>query len=228
MDGIIKPPVGLLNRLVFYGRRYGYLHAVCSFIGRYYFSFWKIVGPKITKRYLRNWLYADTDHILNLGGGNVIFDRWLTADIDPRSDVYVDVTSVLPFPDESIDVIYCEEVIEHIDRMQGEMMLKECMRILKSEGCLRLTTPSLDWFTQRAKASYENVSEINDIFYLHGHRYIYSVALMEVVLSQCGFVNIYQSSYRDPYSLYGFFDTHAVRHPTVPADSSQYWEVQKP
>ena len=55
LDGFLRPPTGLLARLGHYGRRYGYVRAVCSFIGRKYFGFWKLVGPELTRTYLRRW-----------------------------------------------------------------------------------------------------------------------------------------------------------------------------
>ncbi len=105
---------------------------------------------KSTRTYLRRWLNSPGPHILNLGGGGVLFERWLTADVDPRSDVYVDVTRPLPFRDATIDVVYSEEVIEHISPHHASAMLRECLRILKPGGWLRLTTPSLDYFLPSA------------------------------------------------------------------------------
>jgi predicted SAM-dependent methyltransferase len=227
LDGFLRPPTGLRARLGHYGRRYGYVRAVCSFVGRKYFVFWKLVGPALTRRYLRRWLNSPGPHILNLGGGGVLFHRWLTADVDPRSDVYVDVTRPLPFRDAAIDVVYCEEVIEHISRQDAILMLRECLRILKPGGWLRLTTPSLDYFARRALTDPNGTFEINDIFYLHGHRHIYSEANMRAFLEESRFIDIKRSSYRDPNSHYGYFDTHPVRFTFAPPECSQYWEARK-
>src|SRR5258708_7823033 len=138
MEGFLFPPAGLVARLGYYGRRYGYVRAICSFIGRKHFGFWKLVGVPLTRAHLRRWLNSQEPRILNLGGGSVLFERWLTADVDPRSDVYLDVTRPLPLPDKSVDVVYSEEVIEHISQERGHAMLRECVRILKPGGVLRL------------------------------------------------------------------------------------------
>ena len=58
--------------------------------------------------------------------------------------IFVDVTKPLPFPDASVDVVYLEEVIEHISREDGTALMAEVHRILKPGSALRLTTPCLD------------------------------------------------------------------------------------
>ena len=154
--------------------------------------------------------------------------KWLTADVVPRADVFMDITKPLPLPDASLDAVYSEEVIEHIDQQAGRRMLAECFRVLKPGGMLRLTTPSLDYFAQQALSNPASVREINDIFYCHGHRFIYSEAALRQTLSQVGFIEIRKSSYRDPNSRYGSFDSHPARFAFAPPEWSQYWEVQKP
>jgi len=221
------PPQGLLPRLHFYGRRSGYLYAALSFVGRKSFSFWRWVAPAFTQRKIRAWLERPGRHILNLGGGSNTFDRWLTADMDPRADVYVDVTKPLPFPDTSVDVVYLEEVIEHISREQGTELLAECYRILKSDGVLRLTTPDLGAFASQFDGSVAFETKFNDIFYQHGHRYIYAKSGVRNSLSQAGFTAIADSSFRDKKSRYGYFDTHALRFSVSDSTMTQYWDAQK-
>ena len=226
LHGLLRPPPGLPRRLAFYSRRYGLLHAVCAYLGRHWPSFWTVVGPRVTRPHLTRWLAAPGPHWLNLGGGNVLFDRWLTADLSPRADVYVDVTRPLPLPDARIDLVYMEEVVEHIPLGDAKALLAECHRILRPGGCLRLTTPSLDYFARRALQSAEHVAEINSIFYDHAHRHIFSVAELEACLRDAGFVEVVPSSYRDPLSPFGHLDSHAARHP-APAEWSQYWHARK-
>lgn len=52
----------------------------------------------------------------------------------------VDVNEGLPFPDESFDLIWCSEVIEHL--LSPEAFIEECERTLKPGGKLVLTTPN--------------------------------------------------------------------------------------
>ncbi len=221
------PPPGMWAKLEYYGARYGYLHALCSYVGRQNLQFWLWVGPLVTRRYLQKWLASPGVHVLNLGGGGVLSSQWLTADVDPRADVFMNVTKPLPLPDASMDAIYSEEVIEHIDRQAGRRMLAECLRVLKPGGTLRLNTPSLDYFAGRALSTPSAIQEINDIFYCHAHRFIYSEEAMRQALSEIGFVNIRQSSYRDANAKYGSFDSHPARFDFAPPEWSQYWEAEK-
>ncbi len=134
----------------------------------------------------------------------------------------------LPFPRGSIDVIYMEEVIEHVSKSQAEALLLECIRILKTGGWIRITTPSLNYFCKRLLSEPAQTDEINDIFYLHSHRHIYSEEELENLLEVVGFVSVRQSFYRDATSHYGYFDMHPERFAFAPAESSQYWEASKP
>ena len=223
----LVPPKNLWAKFQYYVARYGWLHAACGYIGRKWFTGWLWLGPFVTRRYLKKWLESSGPHILNLGGGGVLSHRWLTVDVTPRADVFMDITEALPLPDSSIDAVYSEEVIEHIDRENGQRMLIECYRVLKPGGIIRITTPSLDYFAKNALDTTNGVKTMNDIFYLHEHRFIYSEFELCLALKEAGFMNISKSSYRDANSKYGSFDSHPARFAFAPPEWSQYWEAQK-
>jgi methionine biosynthesis protein MetW len=65
----------------------------------------------------------------------------------------------LPFDDNSIDFVYCAEVIEHV--VNTDKLLSEILRILKPNGHLLITTPNL-------------ASWLNRIILLLGWQPIYS------------------------------------------------------
>jgi predicted SAM-dependent methyltransferase len=227
LAGRLHPPDRLIQRLWFYGRRNGYFYAALSFIGRSSFGFWCAVAPLFMRRKIAKWLAEPGPRIVNLGGGSNTFDRWLTADMDPRADVFVDVTKPLPFPDERVDVVYLEEVIEHISRDQGSRLLAECHRVLKPGGALRLTTPCLDLFAEQFDGSASCEKRINEIFYQHGHRYVYSKAGVRAMLEAAGLTAVTESSFRDGASPYGYFDTHALRFAISDWATTQYWDAVK-
>jgi SAM-dependent methyltransferase len=227
LSGKPHPPAGLLPRLSFYGRRNGYVYAALRFIGRSSFGFWCAVAPFFTRGKIARWLAEPGPRIVNLGGGSNTFDRWLTTDMDPRADAFVDVTKPLPFPNQSVNVIYLEEVIEHISRDEGSRLLAECQRILKPGGALRLTTPCLDLFAAQFDGSTAYEKKVNDIFYQHGHRYIYSKAGVRALLEAAALTAVTESSFRDGASAYGYFDTHAFRFATSDTTTTQYWDAVK-
>ena len=82
---------------------------------------------------------------LQLGAGVNREDGWLSTDIDSRHDevLEVDASEPLPFPDDSLDFIFAEHMIEHIAYRPGQRMLRQCLRVLRPGGVLRLATPDL-------------------------------------------------------------------------------------
>jgi len=164
----------LFDKLSYYREKYGLVHSLLSYLGRYNFRLWTLVGALATTKYKNQYLATHDPKIINLGGGGNCLQGCLTSDITPRADIYVDITKKLPLEDNSIDYIFCEEAIEHIDLNNGYSLLKECLRVLKKGGVLRVATPDLDWFATQLNQSVESCHQINEIFYQHEHRYLYT------------------------------------------------------
>jgi predicted SAM-dependent methyltransferase len=217
----------LPNKLKHYTRKYGFMYAVFSYVGRYNFSLWQLLGPIVTRSYIDQYFAQNSTITVNLGGGSNCLKDCLTVDVVARADAYTDITKPLVFSDCSVDAIFCEEAIEHISLEQGESLLKECFRVLKPGGVLRVTTPSLNWFAAHAGDSVEFCNQFNDIFYGHDHRYIYTSEALISYLQKTGFADITQSFYQDTQSKLGHLDSHADRFSHSP-DTSQYLESRKP
>jgi len=87
-----------------------------------------------------------TERFLHLGCGDVIFPRPF-ENLDGRNLNGVDhVGSVypLPFDDNSFDLLYSSHVLEHFHRKETLNVLKEWVRVLKPDGIIRLSVPSLE------------------------------------------------------------------------------------
>lgn len=77
--------------------------------------------------------------------------NWVTADIlryiiEYPKDIDIrkcDVTKELPFKDSSVDCIYTNNMLEHLTQKDIMNVLKECHRVLKKDGILRLVVPDL-------------------------------------------------------------------------------------
>ncbi|NBY20448.1 methyltransferase domain-containing protein [bacterium] len=54
-----------------------------------------------------------------------------------------DVRSPLPFANESISAIYCSPMLEHLYRNEQERRIKECYRVLRPWGVVRILVPDL-------------------------------------------------------------------------------------
>jgi predicted SAM-dependent methyltransferase len=103
-------------------------------------------------------------------------------------------------------------------------MLRECYRVLKQGGVLRIATPDLDWLGSGTLDGSVSCDTVNDSFYGHGHRYLYSRAEMLKVVKDAGFANARHSTYKDPESQLGYLDSHADRFGHDPF-LSQYVEA---
>lgn len=68
---------------------------------------------------------------------------FININSEPSADVQWDVTQGLPFKDSSIDGIYSERFVEHLSQQQIFAFLRECRRVLRPGGVLRLVTSDL-------------------------------------------------------------------------------------
>jgi hypothetical protein len=54
------------------------------------------------------------------------------------------LTKGIPFPDNHFDVVYHSHVLEHFARKDGEAFLRECFRVTKPGGTIRVAVPDLE------------------------------------------------------------------------------------
>jgi SAM-dependent methyltransferase len=50
----------------------------------------------------------------------------------------------LPFKDESVDFIYTSHFLEHFKKFEAEKIVRDCFRVLKPGGTIRVTVPDLE------------------------------------------------------------------------------------
>lgn len=70
---------------------------------------------------------------------------WINADHNPSAKdvMHVNLLKPLPFADDSFDVVYHSQFIEHLPGDRAMAFVRECRRILKPGGILRVVTPDL-------------------------------------------------------------------------------------
>lgn len=76
-------------------------------------------------------------------GGLTPRPGWLVTNVNAVTRNYLDATTTWPFDDGSLEVVYADNVIEHITLDQGRTMLSEAYRCLRPGGAIRLVTPDI-------------------------------------------------------------------------------------
>ncbi|HXT74239.1 MAG TPA: methyltransferase domain-containing protein [Candidatus Angelobacter sp.] len=65
-------------------------------------------------------------------------------DVPWSSRIFIhDVRKPLPFPSGSAEAIYSSHLLEHLYFEEGKTLVRECFRVLASEGVLRMIVPDL-------------------------------------------------------------------------------------
>jgi predicted SAM-dependent methyltransferase len=98
---------------------------------------------------IEKYLTSHNRRRLQLGSGDNFLKGWLNTDLHPRSRdiIFLDATKPFPFEDDIFDYIFSEHLIEHFTHEVGESMLRECYRVLRFGGKMRISTPSLEQLT---------------------------------------------------------------------------------
>lgn len=83
--------------------------------------------------------------LLNLACGQTYHEQWVNIDQFQEDGVSAcDLTKPLPFDDQSFAVLYCSHFLEHLRDKEARGFLRECMRVLRPGGILRLVVPDLE------------------------------------------------------------------------------------
>jgi predicted SAM-dependent methyltransferase len=140
----------------------------------------------------------------------IISDRQLiVVDSYKRNHVKrADVVKKIPEKDSSVDVIYSSHMLEHLDREDAKICVRECFRTLKKDGILRLCIPDLRYKAEEYietgdadKFIYEtyltipkpkNILEKLYLFYTgpRHHSWMYDSQSLTKVLLECGFAEV--------------------------------------
>jgi predicted SAM-dependent methyltransferase len=83
---------------------------------------------------------------LNVGCGTKFHPTWTNVDMASNSP-HVEAHNLLngfPYPDARFDVVYHSQVLEHIPKDKAAGFLRECRRVLRPGGVLRVVVPDLE------------------------------------------------------------------------------------
>ncbi|MFH0897534.1 MAG: methyltransferase domain-containing protein, partial [Candidatus Bathyarchaeota archaeon] len=88
---------------------------------------------------------------IHFGCGYHRLDGWINVDLDARCkpDVIADLRQDLPFKSRSIDYVHSEDFVDQLDLEKGYRFFRECDRILRESGAMRVLTPDLHQLAKR-------------------------------------------------------------------------------
>jgi predicted SAM-dependent methyltransferase len=180
---------------------------------------------------------------LHLGSGRVYVDRpgYVNIDAHPlyRKDIWLDVRFGLPFPDCCVDAIYCSHMLEHFYEPDISKLLRECYRVLKPGGGVRLVTPHLG----KAISAYVNGDKgyfsdfpdkrtslggrfVNHMLCRDQHRVMFDLTFMEECLSASGFPEAVELLPRQS-RIFTQDELEVLEHETREAHSSLFVEARR-
>lgn len=83
---------------------------------------------------------------LNVGCGNKFHEAWTNVDMHSNSPHVIshNLLRGLPFPDDQFDVVYHSQVLEHFAKEDAPSFVRECFRVLKPGGIMRVVVPDLE------------------------------------------------------------------------------------
>lgn len=83
---------------------------------------------------------------LNLGAGNQHIPGFASVDLAGADYLHDLSRQPWPFANASVGAIVASHILEHFDKRDGRLFLRECYRILQSGGILALAVPDMDKF----------------------------------------------------------------------------------
>ena len=158
---------------------------------------------------LRRGLGRENNVKLHWGCGSRRLDGWINIDgwQSSATDYVHDLRTELPFKNESVELIFTEHVLEHIELNIAHRVLVDFFRIMEPGGRLRIVVPGLrqccDAYSKGSLEWFHKVDDVvdsvghgfNRIFYNHFHRYIYDFETLAIVLKKAGFKKVFESAH---------------------------------
>jgi len=166
--------------------------------------------PIIIRRYLGKTGVPKLHLGVGTGSG---LPGWLNTDLFPGRwpTARLDVTRSFPLPSARFGWVFSEHMIEHVPLSAARNMLRECHRVLRPGGLIRLATPDLARVVRLYGATDEVVQRylrwslqhnrlpadlpadgvvINSLFHDHGHQFLYDEPSLAALLRATGFSDV--------------------------------------
>ncbi len=176
-------------------------------------AFWGISKATLPNYFVRRYVLPrhsrGATHV-HLGCGSKYLQGFINVDANlfNKIDLWLDVRNGLPFPSNSVDSIYSTHMFEHLFSDELNLLLQECLRVLKPRGGIRLIVPNLEsaieaysqrqggWFDDSFPHHFDSLGGrfSNFIFCDGQHRTAFDFTHLEEVLRKVGFGEVERSA----------------------------------
>lgn len=177
---------------------------------RYKDYYYAVLSPLMRLNYYRykniyKWFLHKENLRLHLGCADKYFVGFINIDsnIFQKTDMWLDIRQGLPFSDQSVVAIYNSHLLEHFYPDECDLVLRECLRVLKKGAGIRIVVPNLrnaiyaytenqnDWFNDWPKL-YKSLGArfVNLIFCAGQHRNAFDFSHLEELLQDIGFSKV--------------------------------------
>jgi predicted SAM-dependent methyltransferase len=179
-------------------------------------------------------LVAGRDDVkLHLGSGGERKNGWVNIDLlgDPV-DLAWNLATRLPFDTGSVAAIFHEHLLEHLPLRAGDHFMRECYRVLRPGGILRVGVPDAGQLIKSYAGDQSYLEELHpgrpaallavqELFYWHRHCAMFDVETLSLLFRAAGFP--------DPVER-AFGDTDLDRAPDTDRRQAEtlYMEARKP
>ncbi len=116
--------------------------------------------------------------------------------------IHHDLSFGIPYSDATVDYIFSSHFLEHLFEKDAMNLLKECYRVLKPGGLIRISVPDLEYAVTLYNQNQKDQT-LRDYFfnddrenYFSRHKYMYDYEMMFVRLKRLGFQKINRCTYR--------------------------------
>ncbi|HUY74116.1 MAG TPA: methyltransferase domain-containing protein [Candidatus Dormibacteraeota bacterium] len=142
---------------------------------------------------------STADPGLHLGCGPVHLDGWINVDLYGKAaDVALDLRHPTPFEDSSMAAVFHEHLLEHLALPDGTRLLRECYRLLRPGGVIRVAVPDFGAYAESYAGNGEflgrarpgrptKLMALSEVVYAHGHRSLWDAETLCALLSEIGF-----------------------------------------
>lgn len=126
---------------------------------------------------------------LNIGCGKKHLSGFVNMDIAQPFDKKLDARKGLPYPDQTVDGVYSEHLFEHLTQAEGLGFLRECRRVLKPGGVVRIAMPDLDEIVNRYVS--EDWRGDGDMFKLGFEWVVNRCEMLNIAMREWGHKHVY-------------------------------------